>query len=70
MALLSDMVPIRGKELFRRARELCSDGVGQEWGKSRIVLLGQVDEKGNRRAELKAENEARIRGGVCMWERA
>lgn len=34
-----------------------------------IVLFGQVKQTGNRRAELKKENEDRIRGGVCMWER-
>ena len=35
-----------------------------------MFLLGQVEEKGNRRAEPKAEDGARIRGGVWTWERS
>lgn len=33
-------------------------------GKTKSVLLAQVKETGNRRAELKEENGARMRGGV------
>ncbi len=37
--------------------------------KIRTVVLGQVKETGNGRAELKEERGARMRGGVCSWER-
>lgn len=60
------MVPIRGTEGLGERGELCRDGVGQMWEKPGVVLLGQVEEKGNRRGELKVENGARVRGGVCM----
>lgn len=46
-----------------------SGGVVTNLAENGIVLLGQVKETGNRGAELKKENEARMRGGVCMWER-
>lgn len=35
--------------------------------KKGTVLLGQVKETASRRAELKEEKGARMRGGVCMW---
>lgn len=37
--------------------------------KIRTVVLGQVKETGNGRAELKEGRGARVRGGVCLWER-
>lgn len=61
MALLSDMVPIRGTKGLGVVKEWGSDGVGQIWQKKKkngIVLLGQVKETGNRRAELKEERGA------------
>lgn len=40
-----------------------------DFPKNRSVVLGQVKETGNRRAELKEEKGARMRVGVCLWER-
>lgn len=40
------------------------------WGKKGIVPPGQVKETSKRRAELKEERGARMRRGLCSWERS
>lgn len=67
VALQSKMEPIRGTEGLGGVREWCSSGWEQIWhmGKKGIVRPGQVKETSKRRAELKEERGARMRGGLC-----
>lgn len=68
MALLSDMVPIRGTKGLGGVKEWGSDGVGQIWQRKQKWNCPSWTGKGDREQESRAKRRERgLNEGRCVF---